>query len=280
MPGKEQEQQQPSKASASSAGGSAALAQFEAPVQPGVHFFTGQPALPAQSKLSSLNHSVAQRSTIGEVMPGLAEPPEKGSGKRKKDDEKKPAPEKRETRGSKKPAANLYRPSFSFESARDGVATQKLDTEQAIGFAQRAILTRPPNAVNAASALYDFKQQVCDTYHHAVPNQIKALNAFVQDGPYRPPYNNPVIGISPSQIIFNDNPGFSTNAKVGAGQWLETYEVRFRWLVKRRDIASGTWTSPTAINKMECAYNAGNDVAITYTPAAAIADQEIVIPNA
>jgi hypothetical protein len=279
MPTKGQEQIMPSKATATTAGGSSALASFEAPALAGVGSPIGKSSFPAQSSLAAISNSVAQLSTIGQDMPGLDEPAEKGSGKRKKEDEKKPEPERRETRASKKPAANLNRPSFSFTAAQDGVNTQKLDTEQAIGFVQQATLTRPANAVNAVSALYNFRQQVCDTYHFAVPDHTQALGAFVQDGPYRPDYDDGVIGVTNNEIVFNDNPGFSTDAKVQAGSWLETYEVRFRWLVSRRDIASGTWTSPVAINQLECLHDAGNDVDIDYTPADDI-NTEVVIPDA
>ena len=264
----------PSKATATTAGGSSALASIEAPALAGVGSPIGKSSFPARSSLAAISNSVAQRSTLGQNMPGLTGDEEKDSKKRKKDE-----PEKRETRASKKPVANLNRPSFSFTAAKEGVSTQKLDKKQAMGFKQWAVLTRPNHAVNSVTALYDFRQEVCDTYHYKISDHTEQMKGFVQDGPYKPKYEDEVIEITNSEIIFNDNPGFSTNVKVDAGEWLDMYEVRFRWKVSRLDIDSGTWTSPTAINKIECAYDAGNDVAIEYTPADKI-DVEVVIPDA
>lgn len=270
---------QPTKTAQPVAHGNAALAQFAAPARQGFGSSAARASFPAQSGQAALSTAVAQRSKIGQDMPGLEEKEKKNKGKREKDEEEKQPLEKQETRSSKKKPVNLFRPSFSFTAWADGVSTQKLKNEQKIGFAQRAVLTRPDNAVKSVAALYDFRQQVCDTYHYAVPDETVDMEEFKQDGPYMPDYENEVIDVSTNQIVFNDNPGFSSDVKIPKDQWLENYEVRFRWLVTRQDVESGTWISPVATNLLVCKYDNGNDVKITYMPADEI-KKEVVIPEA
>ncbi len=279
MPTKGQEQIMPSKATATTAGGSSAIASFKAPAPAGVGSPIGKSSFPAPSSLAAISNSVVQRSTLGQDMPGLIGDEEKDSKRRKKEDEKKKEPEKRELRSSRKPAANLNRPSFSYTAAKEGVSIQKLNTKQAMGFNQRAVLTSPQYATRSVTGLYDFRQEVCDTFHYKIAEYTEPMGEFEQDGPYMPDYDDEVIETSATQIVFNDNPGFSTDVKVAAGEWLDMYEVRFRWKVSRLDEDSGTWTSPTAVNKLKCAYDNGNDVAIDYTPADDI-NVEVVIPDA
>jgi hypothetical protein len=84
MPTKGQEQIMPSKATATTAGGSSALASFEAPALAGVGSSFGKSSFPAQSSLAAISNSVAQLSKLGQNMPGLTVDEEKDSKKKKK----------------------------------------------------------------------------------------------------------------------------------------------------------------------------------------------------
>ncbi len=74
----------PSKATATTAGGSSALASFEAPALAGVGSSFGKSSFPAQSSLAAISNSVAQLSKLGQNMPGLTVDEEKDSKKKKK----------------------------------------------------------------------------------------------------------------------------------------------------------------------------------------------------
>lgn len=220
--------------------------------------------------------AVVQRSATEVVMPGLggdesekAVRKKRGRKKGDKDDEKKNnPPPKRATRSSVR-QVDLNRPTLTYDSQYSGVATQKLNTEQSIYFSQQATLLRPNGAVNATEALYDFRQQVTDSFQSSPINTGYALGPFVQDGPFRPNYGNENIDVAAGSITFNDHPGFSGDRKIGVGNWLDWYEVRFRWVVRRRDGQGNAWTSPEVVNRIDSAYNAGADVPVAAAPAGA-----------
>lgn len=159
-------------------------------------------------------------------------------------------------------------PTLTVVTNYEGVATQKLNTRQNIGFRMVATLTRPAGAAQSVDALYDFWQEVRDgfTSEGAPPQPVGA--AFVQDGPFQPAYQDPNIVLDLSSIQFDDHPGFSTVSAVDVGDWLNTYDVHFRWQVRRR--ATGqVWTSPEVHHSVVCPYHAGGDVAVQAVPAGA-----------
>ncbi|OON33506.1 hypothetical protein BSA16_00050 [Micromonospora sp. Rc5] len=172
----------------------------------------------------------------------------------------------RATRSKSKPEADLNAPRLTFTSSYTGPATQRLDTRQSIGFTQVATLHRPDNAALSAATLYDFRQEVTDQFvaytvdEDGVAGAPQRENrAWVQDGPYRPNYTNPVIQTTPAAIVFNDDPGFSTTSAIGEGSWLAEYEVRFRWRVRRRDVESQTWvSSPEMVHTLTSDFDPDN----------------------
>ncbi|SCF17288.1 hypothetical protein GA0070558_13810 [Micromonospora haikouensis] len=172
----------------------------------------------------------------------------------------------RATRSKSKPEADLNAPRLTFTSSYTGPATQRLDTRQSIGFTQVATLHRPDNAALSAATLYDFRQEVTDQFvaytvdeDGEVGTPQRENRAWVQDGPYRPNYTNPVIQTTPAAIVFNDDPGFSTTSAIGENSWLAEYEVRFRWRVRRRDVESQTWvSSPEMVHTLTSDFDPDN----------------------
>ena len=163
---------------------------------------------------------------------------------------------------------DLDAPTLTVVTNYEGVATQKLNTRQHIGFHMVATLTRPAGAAPSVDALYDFWQEVRDGYtsEGAPPQPVGA--AFFQDGPFQPAYRDPNIVLDLSSIQFDDHPGFSTVSAIDVGDWLNTYDVHFRWQVRRR--ATGqVWTSPEIHHSVVCPYHAGGDVAVQAVPAGA-----------
>lgn len=238
-------------------------------------------AIPAPMRASTT--PVIQRSSADVLMPGLDDGggnksnSQRGKGDDKKDD--KEPPQKRVTRGSKA-VFDLNRPRLTYQGAYSGVATQKQNVQQQISFDQNATLTKPIGAPLAAATYYDIRQQVRDGYGTtpAVAHQHALGGGYVQDGPFRPPYNDPNITVVANSIDFHDNPGFAGPTAIPAGNWLDWYEVRFQWLVTRRDVGGGgTWTSPEVTHRMDAAYNAGADVAIVQNSTAG-ATWDVVIP--
>ncbi len=237
-------------------------------------------ALPAPQQVFSAC-PVVQRSSEVVSMPGLGggggDP---GKRKEKKEDkkDKEERPEKRVTRGSKI-QFDVNRPQLAFQSAYAGVATQQLNALQNISFDQNATLSRPAGAPQSTASYYNFRQRVRDGYGGTpVGQNDHALGgAFVQDGPFRPNYGNENIINAPAAINFHDNPGFSGDRRIGAGTWLDWYEVRFEWTVSRQDGVGGTWTSPEVTHRIDSAYNAGADVAVAHA-STADATWDVVIP--
>ncbi|MEU4119935.1 DUF4157 domain-containing protein [Kitasatospora sp. NPDC028055] len=155
------------------------------------------------------------------------------------------SPPARTTRGKARAAnLDLARPVLEFESGYEGPATQKMDDDQSIGFWQVARLKNPPGAPQRVSTNYHFWQEVTDSNVQVVRakdgsyGEHDSARDWVQDGPYRPNYTNAVIVDAQNQIEFNDNPGFSTSARMSPGYWLQEYSVSFRWKVAPNN---GTW---------------------------------------
>lgn len=213
---------------------------------------------------------VVQRSAETAYMPGLGGDGDSSKRDReeKKEDKKEP-PSKRQTRGSRA-QYDLNRPRLAFQSAYAGVATQQLNALQNISFDQNATLSRPAGAPLSTATYYDFRQKVRDGYGGTPvgPHDHALGGAFVQDGPFRPNYANENIANTPAAINFHDNPGFCGDRRIGIGTWLDWYEVRFQWEVKRRDGVGGTWTSPEVTHRTDSVYNAGADVAVIHASTA------------
>lgn len=187
-------------------------------------------------------------------------------------DGEEPEPPEKQRRTSnrlKARAANidLDAPTLTVTTDYAGVATQKLNVRQNIGFHMVATLTKPAGATEAVDALYDFFQEVRDgfTSHGGPPHPVGA--AFVQDGPFGPNYQDPNITVTPNAIEFDDSPGFSTTSAIAVGDWLNTYDVHFQWRVRRRSTGQ-EWTSPAIHHSVVCQYNAGADVAVQAVPGA------------
>ncbi len=163
---------------------------------------------------------------------------------------------------------DLDAPTLTVVTNYEGVATQKLNTRQNIGFRMIATLTKPAGAAQSVDALYDFWQEVRDGYtsEGAPPRPVGA--AFAQDGPFQPAYQDPNIAVDLNSIQFDDHPGFSTTSAIDVGDWLNTYDVHFRWKVRRRETGQ-VWTSPEVHHSVVCQYNAGGDVAVQAVAAAA-----------
>jgi hypothetical protein len=156
------------------------------------------------------------------------------------------------------------KPVLSFKSKYTGVRTQKRLEDRDIKFEQSATLAMTTDAPHAITHYYELRQEVKDSFNSEFsPSQ--ALGAFVQDGPYCPDYKSSVITVNNTAILFKDTPGFSTVTKIVSGDWLNSYDVYFRWIVT--DKTSGnTWTSPEVHHQMASAYNGGADVAVTFAP--------------
>ncbi|WP_329304486.1 hypothetical protein OG410_22170 [Streptomyces sp. NBC_00659] len=122
------------------------------------------------------------------------------------------------------------------------------------------------------SSNYHFWQQVTDQnvqiYRTATGfREGSSERDWVQDGPYRPRYNNAVIADQQNSITFNDDPGFSTTAQMSPGYWLKSYSVSFRWKVARNTGAWNAnlpaWTSPVVTHTLTSAFDPENpDVAV------------------
>ncbi|MEU9186633.1 DUF4157 domain-containing protein [Streptomyces sp. NPDC048484] len=180
----------------------------------------------------------------------------RSSGKRKADREKGESPprERRKTRGSDRPEADLDRPVLTFASEYTGDAHQNIDYDTNIGFQQTATLQNPANSTSSVAANYHFWQEVTDSSVQVVEsmglkrNQRSRRNWQV-DGPYRPNYDDWSITNGAQAISFTDSPGFTGTARMSQGYFLKSYEVSFRWKVAKntgqsfRNTTAG-WTSP------------------------------------
>jgi hypothetical protein len=165
---------------------------------------------------------------------------------------------------------DLDKPTLAFNnSSYDGAKTQKLDATQSLNFHQAATLSKPVGAPQSVDYYYEFRQEVRDGYDTTDKSKdgSKALQSnFVQDGPYKPSYNNEVITKTSQYIKFTDDPGFSTTTKIPSGHWLNWYKVFFRWKVKRKETGK-EWTSPVVGHSIESTYDEGKDAPVTARPA-------------
>ncbi|MER5771917.1 DUF4157 domain-containing protein [Streptomyces sp. NPDC001985] len=176
-----------------------------------------------------------------------------------------PPPQRRNTRGSSK-NFDLNKPRLVFTSQYDGPASQRLNANQSIGFTQAASLRNPDGAPLSVATNYHFWQQVTDrsvqiTPDNPAPGQ-ETFRDWVQDGPYRPLYNNAVIDNSKDRITFNDDPGFSTDRSMTQGYWLASYSVSFRWKVARNtgafNAGAAAWTSPVVTHTLTSTFDPEN----------------------
>ncbi|MFI1195301.1 DUF4157 domain-containing protein [Micromonospora sp. NPDC020750] len=178
------------------------------------------------------------------------------------------------------PEADLNSLRLSFRSEYEGPATQRLDEKQDIGFYQVATLHAPENLPRSVTAIYDFKQQVKDSfvYYERVEDdgdfekKEQRPSAWAQDGPYQPEYDEApeAIAVGSNSIEFNDHPGWSGRVAMTPGSWLARYSVSFRWKIKRRDARGGTWTSPAVTHNFTSPFAPNNPVEsapVTATPA-------------
>ncbi|MGW2378465.1 eCIS core domain-containing protein [Kitasatospora sp. NPDC001683] len=188
--------------------------------------------------------------------------------KRKAEAAELPTPSGRTTRGKARAAnLDLDRPVLEFTSDYEGPAAQKLNDTQSIGFQQVARLKNPPGAPQRVSTNYHFWQEVTDSNVQIVQSkkgfpETPSSRPWMQDGPYHPPYNNAVINDTQNAIEFNDNPGFSTSARMTPGYWLKSYQVSFRWKVAHRadpwNRTMPAWTSPVVTHTLESAFDPEN----------------------
>jgi hypothetical protein len=178
-----------------------------------------------------------------------------------------PPPQRRNTRASMKPPPDLDHPTLTFTSSYTGPATQRLDADQDIGFTQAATLHNPDNAPQRVSTNYHFWQEVTDKNVQIIPTkdgrrEERSSRGWEQDGPYRPRYTNSVIMDGQNAITFNDDPGFSTFAKMSAGYWLKSYSVSFRWKVARNtrtwNADLPAWTSPVVTHTLTSDFDPDN----------------------
>ncbi|MBB4927576.1 hypothetical protein FHR34_006671 [Kitasatospora kifunensis] len=178
-----------------------------------------------------------------------------------------PPPQRRNTRGSARAEGlDLNKPTLEFESSYEGPRTQQLHAAQNIGFDQVAKLKNPPGAPQKVATNYHFWQEVTDSNVQLVEadglDDQTSTRGWVQDSFYRPPYNTSVISNGQDSLEFQDNPGFSTSAKMTSGYWLKSYTVSFRWKVARN---TGTWnrnlpcwTSPVVTHTLTSAFDPEN----------------------
>lgn len=148
------------------------------------------------------------------------------------------------------------KPILSFRSRYKGVKTQKWNEVQEIGFEQVAKLEWNAGAPSDIANYFQLYQYVYDAAKHV--GRDEEVRDWQLDGPYHPPYDNAQILAGKIAITFTDEPGFSStgsrgdNAKVAAGQWLESYTVSFFWEVKRIDTGA-VWRSPTVTHTVTSA---------------------------
>lgn len=192
------------------------------------------------------------------------------SGKRKSDREKGESPprERRKTRGSERPEADLDKPILTFSSAYNGDDIQNLGFDANIGFQQTATLHNPANATSSVAANYHFWQEVCDSNTQVVESMglersQRSRRNWTVDGPYRPNYDDWSITNGAQAIAFHDSPGFTSTEKMTAGYFLKSYEVKFRWKVAKntgqsfRNTTAG-WTSPVMTHSATSAFDPAN----------------------
>jgi hypothetical protein len=156
---------------------------------------------------------------------------------------------------------DLDKPTLSFNSRYTGARTQKLNEAQEFMFDQQARLARPNGAPQSVETYYEFRQEVRDGYESEGSTAQALGTAFVQDGPYRPNYNDEMIDNAPGAITFQDTPGFSHDRRIPVREWLNWYKVFFRWRVKRKE-TNKEWVSPEVGHSVEAPYDEDKDVAV------------------
>ncbi|KAA0930652.1 eCIS core domain-containing protein [Streptomyces apricus] len=194
----------------------------------------------------------------------------RSSGKRKADREKGESPprERRKTRGSERPAADLDRPILSFTSEYTGDDVQNLDYDANIGFQQTATLYNPENSTSTVAANYHFWQEVTDSNVQVVESMglnknQRSRRGWQVDGPYRPNYDDWSIHNGAQAISFTDSPGFTGTMRMSPGYFLKSYQVSFRWKVAKnngqsfRNTTAG-WTSPVMTHTVTSAFDPEN----------------------
>ncbi|MFI5938173.1 DUF4157 domain-containing protein [Actinoplanes sp. NPDC051494] len=166
------------------------------------------------------------------------------------EEDKPKAPTRRSGRNAQPELGPL---TLTFGSSYAGVDPQRLDRAQNILFDQSAVLHQDGTDLPLAQT-YDFTQYVTDRFESKFTNPEGELvqdkvqrRSWVRDGPYRPPYdaNNPQLTVNRNSILFKDEPGFSTDRSIQQGQWLDKYEVSFRWAVQEKTGRRRTWDSDT-----------------------------------
>ncbi|MFF3849801.1 hypothetical protein [Streptomyces sp. NPDC002328] len=184
-------------------------------------------------------------------------------------------------------------PTLRFTSGYQGPATQSLARRQEIGFEQTATLLRPDGMTTRAADAYDFWQEVTDENHQIAPNAVnyrpkRSKRQWAVDGPFRPAYNTDdgTIVNEPDHISFIDNPGFSGGMAMTDGYWLSSYEVKFRWKVRRKLGGRFTknepyWTSPEMVHRVVSEFDSENPQASAPITATAAGDHEwnVVLPD-
>ncbi|WP_280664476.1 DUF4157 domain-containing protein [Kitasatospora sp. MAP12-44] len=207
--------------------------------------------------------------------PGEGKPPAAGGAvqrmpKRSKDEAEikgnSPPPHRRTRSKANAADLDLNKPTLEFESDYEGPRTQRLHADQSIGFQQVARLKNPAGAPLRAATNYHFWQEVTDSYTQLVEadglGDQTSSHEWMQDGPYRPNYTNPVINNSQNSIDFPDNPGFSTTARLTSGYWLKSYSISFRWKVARNTGSWNRnlpcWTSPVVTHTLTSAFDPEN----------------------
>lgn len=221
----------------------------------------------------ALQSAVGNRATsrlIAGSGPGLGRPSRAPTSTKRKNTEAEPESGHSRRKSSRLNVEHdLDKPILTFTSSYTGVGTQKLDDTQEFSFNQTATLSRPLGAPQSVESYYEFRQEVRDGWESPTDaSGSRALRtAFVQDGPYRPPYNNEVITNAPGYISFDDDPGFSTTSKIPSGQWLNWYKVFFRWKVKRKETGR-EWISPAVGHSVDAPYHEGEDVVVRARAAA------------
>jgi hypothetical protein len=155
-----------------------------------------------------------------------------------------------------------------------------LARKQDIKFDQRATLEIPKSAhaPRAITGYYEFRQLVKDSYRFHGDWWPTQSWAFVQDGPYKPPYNNAVIDVGQRSIVFHDVPGFSTDRAVGAGSWLNEYDVYFKWQVTHKQ-AGTVWESPQVHHHMDAEFEPGKEQVSVNHEAAGTRQWEVDLPD-
>ena len=178
--------------------------------------------------------------------------------------EKDDTPIKRRRSGRHSTAADLTDGTLTVTWHRTGDVTQRLDQVQAMGFHQTATLTRPDGSVRPVHNLYAFYQEVRDTFSTHT-GETEALGAFEQDKSFKPPYGGESTVRDDESITFTDDPGWSGDTLVGAGQWITSYTIHFRWRVRHHS-TDQEWVSPTQTHTLTCPYTDGSPTPIAATP--------------